>query len=169
MILPSILFVFFQPLLGAWSEVIEHSSGTAHLSSSKSDENGSRPKCSCAVLYSGHVRSFVQPSVYISHRRNLIEPLEEDCAVDVYMYLSGASVVAPSLCYLLSMKDTTARCCCGSRIILDKCAELRTWITHVRMVCVYSPSSKNRALSLSISRFYVTSKRRCRRQSRSRC
>lgn len=45
--------------------------------------------CRCAVLYSGHVRSFAQPRVYQSHKKHLIEQLETDCHVDVFMYISG--------------------------------------------------------------------------------
>lgn len=45
--------------------------------------------CRCAVLYSGHVRSFVRPQVHLSQMMNLIEPLETECEVDVFMYLSG--------------------------------------------------------------------------------
>ncbi|CAN0532717.1 unnamed protein product, partial [Ectocarpus sp. 12 AP-2014] len=44
--------------------------------------------CRCAVLYSGHVRSFVQPRVHLSHKKNLIEQLETDCHVDVFMHIS---------------------------------------------------------------------------------
>lgn len=45
--------------------------------------------CRCAVLYSGHVRSFAQPRVHLSHKRHLVEQLQIGCDVDVFMYLSG--------------------------------------------------------------------------------
>lgn len=45
--------------------------------------------CRIAVLYSGHVRSFAHPRVHESHRRLLIEPLEAECKVDVFMHVSG--------------------------------------------------------------------------------
>ena len=48
--------------------------------------------CRCAVLYSGHVRSFVQPRVHLSHKENLIEQLEKDCSVDIFMYISGSGM-----------------------------------------------------------------------------
>lgn len=57
-------------------------------SSSRSDGVAVRG-CRCAVLYSGHVRSFVRPQVHLSQMINLIEPLETECEVDVFMYLSG--------------------------------------------------------------------------------
>lgn len=46
--------------------------------------------CRCALLYSGHVRSFAQPRVHLTHKENLIKQLEVDCQVDVFLYLSGA-------------------------------------------------------------------------------
>lgn len=48
-----------------------------------------RARCKVAVLYSGHVRSFVQPGVHGTHIENLIEPLEGECDVDVFMYFAG--------------------------------------------------------------------------------
>lgn len=65
--------------------------------------------CRCAVLYSGHVRSFVQPRVHMSHKTNLIEPLETECDVDVFMYLSG---IVCALCCLFFMAV------CGTEIVV---------------------------------------------------
>lgn len=45
--------------------------------------------CRCAVLYSGHVRSFAHPRVHLSHKKHLIDQLKQDCDVDVFMYISG--------------------------------------------------------------------------------
>lgn len=65
---------------------IAFGSGAGEASEAKS--------CRCAVLYSGHVRSFAQPRVYQSHKKHLIEQLEIDCHVDVFMYISGDGDVA---------------------------------------------------------------------------
>ena len=42
------------------------------------------------MLYSGHVRSFSQPHVHLSHKEHLVEQLKSNCDVDVFMYLSGS-------------------------------------------------------------------------------
>lgn len=70
------------------SHLATHSYGgdgdnNARSSSSSSDGVAVRA-CRCAVLYSGHVRSFVRPRVHLSQMTNLIEPLETECEVDVY-------------------------------------------------------------------------------------
>lgn len=51
--------------------------------------SGAESACRCAVLYSGHVRSFAQPRVHLSHKEHLIDVLKKDCDVDVFMYISG--------------------------------------------------------------------------------
>lgn len=53
------------------------------------EEEEAAAGCRVAVLYSGHVRSFAHPRVHVSHVKNLIEPLEMECNVDVFMYLAG--------------------------------------------------------------------------------
>lgn len=61
----------------------------------------SPPRCRCAVLYSGHVRSFSQPHVHLSHKEHLLEKLKSDCDVDVFMYLSGMNrIVCASVAIL---------------------------------------------------------------------
>lgn len=62
--------------------------------------------CRCAVLYSGHVRSFARPRVHVSHKVNLIEPLETTCNVDVLMYLSG------------TIRSTVCVCCPQGTILM---------------------------------------------------
>ncbi|CAM9160100.1 unnamed protein product, partial [Scytosiphon promiscuus] len=52
------------------------------------DASSEDASCRCALLYSGHVRSFAQPRVYLSHKENLIKQLEVDCQVDVFLYIS---------------------------------------------------------------------------------
>lgn len=59
------------------------------VGSGAGEASGAESSCRCAVLYSGHVRSFAQPRVYKSHKKNLLEQLEMDCYVDVFMYISG--------------------------------------------------------------------------------
>ncbi|CAN0058472.1 unnamed protein product, partial [Discosporangium mesarthrocarpum] len=54
--------------------------------------------CKVALAYSGHVRSFAHPRVYLSHMKHLVEPLRdgEGCQVDIFMYLSVEDEVDPS-------------------------------------------------------------------------
>ena len=56
------------------------------------DTESGAESCRCAVLYSGHVRSFAQPRVHLSHKKHLIEQLKKDCDVDVFMYISGRDI-----------------------------------------------------------------------------
>lgn len=50
--------------------------------------------CRVAVCFSGHVRSFVYPVVYVSARRNLIEAIDaQGCQVDVFAYATLLDVV----------------------------------------------------------------------------
>lgn len=65
------------------------SAEVAHQPALGADAAWGTESCRCAVLYSGHVRSFVQPRVHLSHKKNLIEQLEIDCQVDVFMHISG--------------------------------------------------------------------------------
>ncbi|CAM9828508.1 unnamed protein product [Ectocarpus sp. 6 AP-2014] len=64
------------------------SAEVAHQPAFGADAASGTESCRCAVLYSGHVRSFVQPRVHLSHKKNLIEQLEIDCHVDVFMHIS---------------------------------------------------------------------------------
>ncbi|CAM9776594.1 unnamed protein product [Ectocarpus sp. 12 AP-2014] len=64
------------------------SAEVAHQQAFGADAAWGAESCRCAVLYSGHVRSFVQPRVHLSHKKNLIEQLETDCHVDVFMHIS---------------------------------------------------------------------------------
>lgn len=63
--------------------------GSGHIHHHHQHQHQQKQRPGCAVLYSGHVRSFVQPRVYTSHKKYLIRQLELDCDVDVFMYLSG--------------------------------------------------------------------------------
>lgn len=73
-------------LFGLWSELLAPPPPAA---ASSFLQTATTSSCRCAVLYSGHVRSFAHPRVHLSHKKNLIDQLETDCEVDVFMYLSG--------------------------------------------------------------------------------
>ncbi|CAM9607484.1 unnamed protein product [Ectocarpus fasciculatus] len=64
------------------------SAEVAHQRAFGADAAWGTEPCRCAILYSGHVRSFVQPRVHLSHKKNLIEQLDIDCHVDVFMHIS---------------------------------------------------------------------------------
>lgn len=51
--------------------------------------------CRVAVCFSGHVRSFVYPVVYVSARRNLVDAIKaQGCQVDVFAYATLTDVVS---------------------------------------------------------------------------
>lgn len=99
-------------------DYISSSDDTQHHDAVMETSRNARGDCRVALLYSGHVRSFAHPRVHHTHLKNLIQPLEVECDVDVFMYLAGERVVLPSEprmyqvllfgAHLTDMRDSTA-------------------------------------------------------------